>query len=64
MRKSRNPSANLEREVIVAVIILYLIICAAMLGIHYWQPGGAETETSSTSPAHGAQAAKPAEKRP
>jgi hypothetical protein len=64
MRKSRNPSANLEREVIVAVIVLYLIICAAMLGIHYWQPGGSATETSSTSPAHEAQAAKPVEPRP
>lgn len=50
-RQHRHPSANLEREVIVSVIILYVIICAAMLGIHY-SFSGEETKTSSTSPSH------------
>lgn len=56
MRKHRNPSASLEREVILSVIILYVIICAVMLAIHYLQPVGKPTSTSSTSPAHAAPA--------
>jgi hypothetical protein len=54
MRKQRTPSASLEREVIVAVVALYLLLSGAMLGIHYLQPAGIETETSSTSPSHDA----------
>lgn len=50
MKKPRNPSASLEREVILAVIILYVLICAVMLGLHFLAPGGVETTTSSTSP--------------
>lgn len=57
MRKPRDPSANLEREVIVAVIVLYLLICTAMLAIHYLEPGGPETKTSSMSPSTEALAA-------
>ena len=49
--RKRN-SSTLEREVIVAVIILYALICATMLSIHYLQPAGQETKTSSTSPSH------------
>lgn len=41
---------SLEREVITAVVILYVGICAVMLSIHYLQPAGQETITSSTSP--------------
>lgn len=52
MRKRRNSSADLEREVIVSVIILYVLICAAMIGIHYLRPGGAATSTSSPVHAH------------
>lgn len=52
MRKRRNSSADLEREVILSVIILYVLICAAMIGIHYAQPGGVATVTSSSSPSH------------
>lgn len=52
MRKRRNSSADLEREVILSVIILYVLICAAMIGIHYAQPGGTATVTSSSSPSH------------
>jgi hypothetical protein len=48
----KRNSSNLEREVIVAVIILYALICATMLSIHYLQPAGQETKTSSTSPSH------------
>lgn len=50
MKKPRNPSASLEREVILAVIILYVLICAVMLGLHFLAPGGVKTTTSSTSP--------------
>ena len=48
----KRNSSTLEREVIVAVIILYALICATMLSIHYLQPAGQETKTSSTSPSH------------
>lgn len=50
MKKPANPSASLEREVILAVVILYLGICAVMLGVHFIAPGGPTTTTSSTSP--------------
>lgn len=50
MPKPRDPSASLEREVIFAVIILYVLICAVMLTVHYLEPGGSETTTSSQSP--------------
>lgn len=48
----KRKASNLEREVINAVMILYALICIAMLAIHYLQPAGQATETSSTSPAH------------
>lgn len=50
MKKRRDPSASLEREVILAVVILYVGICAVMLGLHYLEPGGSATATSSMSP--------------
>lgn len=53
MKKPRDPSASLEREVIMAVIILYVLICAVMLAVHYLEPGGPATRTSSSSPSHG-----------
>jgi hypothetical protein len=49
--KKRNHS-SLEREVITAVTILYLLIMGALLAIHYMQPAGQETTTSSPSPTH------------
>lgn len=62
MKKPRNPSASLEREVILAVVILYVLICAVMLAVHYLEPGGPVTVTSSTSPSTEAIAkAAPAE---
>lgn len=48
----KRKASNLEREVINAVMILYALICIAMLAIHYLQPAGQATGTSSTSPAH------------
>lgn len=33
-RKSKN---RLEREVIASVVLLYLIICAGVLAVHFWQ---------------------------
>lgn len=56
MHGKRTPSASLERQVIVSVIVLYLLITLAMLGIHYLQPAGTETETSSSSPSHSSRA--------
>lgn len=54
-RSLKRKASNLEREVINAVMILYALICIAMLAIHYLQPAGQGTETSSTSPAHQSQ---------
>jgi hypothetical protein len=48
----KRKASNLEREVINAVMILYALISIAMLAIHYLQPAGQETGTSSTSPSH------------
>lgn len=61
MKKPANPSASLEREVIAAVVILYLGICAVMLGLHFAEPGGSATATSSTSPSTDAVAANVAD---
>ena len=46
---------SLEREIIVAVIVLYLMITGVMVIVHYMQPAGQGTATSSTSPSHGEQ---------
>ena len=52
-RKARaGAPSSLEREVIAAVVILYVVLSAVMLAIHYIQPRDAETKTSSTSPSH------------
>jgi hypothetical protein len=48
----KRPSSSLEREVIGAVVILYLLISGAMFAIHSLQPAGRETKSSSTSPSH------------
>lgn len=58
MNKRRDPSASLEREVIMAVVILYVGICAVMLGVHFVEPGGPATTTSSMSPSTEAIAQK------
>jgi hypothetical protein len=38
--------------VILAVVILYVLLSAALLVIHHIQPTETETRTSSTSPSH------------
>ena len=43
---------SLENEIIMAVMILYLLIAFVMVCVHYLQPPGRKTKTSSTSPAH------------
>ncbi len=48
----KRKASNLEREVINAVMILYALITITMLAIHYLQPAGRATGTSSTSPVH------------
>lgn len=40
---------NLENEIIVAVVILYLLLSLAIVLVHYLQPEGQETKTSSPS---------------
>lgn len=49
---------SLEREIIIAVIVLYLMITGVMVTVHYLQPAGQETATSSTSPSHGEQSSR------
>ncbi len=49
---------TLEREIIVAVIVLYLMITGVMVTVHYTQPAGQATATSSTSPSHGEQSTR------
>jgi hypothetical protein len=41
---------NLENEIITAVVVLYLFLSAVIVLVHYLQPEGQETKTSS--PAH------------
>jgi len=48
MKKTPNRK-SLENEVIIAVIFLYLLLAAVMTGVHYMQPDGQETVTSSPS---------------
>ena len=49
---------SLEREIIVAVIVLYLMITGVMVTVHYIQPPGQETTTSSGSPSHGERSSR------
>jgi hypothetical protein len=53
MKKPRRKRSSLENEVLIALSVLYLLICAAILSIHYLQPEGRETLTSSPSSSHG-----------
>lgn len=52
MAQKAKSGGSLETEVIAAVVILYLVICGVMLAIHWLQPVGQETVTSSSSPSH------------
>ena len=54
-RPPRQRRRSLEREIIVAVIILYLMITGVMITVHYVQPSNSQTATSSSSPSHGAR---------
>jgi len=57
--QAERPSRrSLENEIIVAVVVLYLLIAIAMVTVHYMQPAGQETTTSSTSPSHGDQSVR------
>ncbi|MBA2411780.1 MAG: hypothetical protein H0V63_03010, partial [Burkholderiaceae bacterium] len=38
---------SLEREIIIAVVVLYLLITGVMVAVHYLQPVGQATATSS-----------------
>ncbi len=53
--------SRLENEVILAVVILYVLLSAALLAIHHIQPTETETRTSSTSPSHEALRGKPSD---
>ena len=48
----KKPQHALETEVIWAVIGLYIFIAGVLLLIHYLQPAGQETKSSSPSPSH------------
>jgi hypothetical protein len=54
VKRQRAPikKSRLENEVILAVVILYVLLSAAMLLIHHLQPDDVATKTSSTAPAH------------
>ncbi|HWU51734.1 MAG TPA: hypothetical protein VN153_02865 [Tahibacter sp.] len=54
LKRQRAPikKSRLENEVILAVVILYVLLSAAMLLIHHLQPDDVATKTSSTAPAH------------
>jgi hypothetical protein len=54
----RQRRHSLEREIIIAVIVLYLMITGVMVTVHYTQPAGQGTATSSTSPSHGEQSSR------
>jgi hypothetical protein len=54
-RPTRQRRRSLEREIIVAVIVLYLMITGVMIAVHYAQPSRQQTATSSSSPSHGAR---------
>jgi hypothetical protein len=47
--KTFRTKMNLENEIIVAVVILYLLLSLAIVLVHYLQPEGQETKTSSPS---------------
>ncbi len=53
-KRERFPikKSRLENEVILAVVVLYVLLSAALLLVHHVQPDDVETQTSSTSPAH------------
>jgi hypothetical protein len=47
--KTLRKKMNLENEIILAVVILYVLLSAAIVIVHYAQPEGQETQTSSPS---------------
>lgn len=50
--ETRSGTPPLEREVIFSTVMLYLLICGALIAVHYLQPAGQQTTTSSPSPSH------------
>ncbi len=48
-----------RREIIIAVIVLYFMITGVMVTVHYVQPSGQETTTSSRSPSHSERSVRP-----
>ena len=57
-KPSTQHRRSLEREVIIAVIVLYLMITGVMVTVHYVQPPGQPTATSSGSPSHGGRSSR------
>jgi len=49
MKKQNKKYSSIEWEVVYAVVILYVLICSAILAIHYFQPNDQESNTSSTA---------------
>ena len=50
---------SLEREIIIAVVVLYLMITGVMVTVHYIQPSGQQTKSSSSSPSHSERSPRP-----
>ena len=50
---------SLERDIIIAVVVLYLMFTGVMVTVHYIQPSGQETATSSRSPSHSERSGGP-----
>lgn len=49
MKQEKKKHSSLENEVIVAVTVLYLLMMGVFLVIHYAQPAGQVTVSSSLS---------------
>lgn len=49
MKQEKKKHSSLENEVIVAVTVLYLLMMGVFLTIHYAQPAGQATVSSSPS---------------
>ena len=56
---TRPRRRSLEREIIIAVVVLYLMITGVMVTVHYIQPSGQQTKTSSCTPSHSERSPRP-----
>ncbi|MEK6210193.1 MAG: hypothetical protein AABM64_07455 [Pseudomonadota bacterium] len=57
-KPSPHRRRSLEKEIIIAVVVLYSLVAGMMVAVHYMQPSGQETATSSISPSHSEQSTR------